>query len=97
MSKKARREEENDRFIGGMRNPGRAVERLSRVPQVGMDVSRIWDRFIADFPRALDLAKNYGSEGNRPDMEIEMMWKSALKQFFQTRSFTDIILKDVQV
>ena len=77
-----------------MRNPGRAVERLSRVRQVGMDVSRIWDRFIADFPKALDIAKNYGSDGNKPDMEVEMMWKSALKQFFQTRSFTDIILKD---
>ena len=59
-----------------------------------MDVSRIWDRFIMDFPRALDIAKNYGSGGNKPDMEIEMMWKSALKQFFQTRSFTDIVLKD---
>ena len=94
VSNKAKREEENNRFIGGMRNPGRAVERLSRARQVGMDVSRIWDRFIADFPRALDIAKNYSSEGNRPDMEIEMMWKSALKQFFQTRSFTDIILKD---
>ena len=93
-SKKARREEENDRFIGGMRNPGRAVERLSRVQQVGMDVSRIWDRFIMDFPKALDIAKKYGSEGNGPDMEIEMMWKAALKQFFQTRAFTDITLKD---
>ena len=94
MSKKARREEENDRFIGGMRNPGRAVERLSRVRQVGMDVSRIWDRFIHDYPKALDVAKNYGSEANRPDMEIEMMWKGALKMFFQTRAFPDIILKD---
>ena len=92
MSKKARREEENDRFIGGVRNPGRAVERLSRVQQVGMDVSRIWDRFIHDYPKALDVAKNYGSEANRPDMEIEMMWKGALKMFFQTRAFTDIIL-----
>ena len=40
MSKKARREE-NERYIGGMRNPGRAVEKLSKMRQVGMDVSRI--------------------------------------------------------
>ena len=58
MSKKARREEENERYIGGMRNPGRAVEKLSRVRQVGMDVSRIWDRFLRDYPEALDIAKN---------------------------------------
>ena len=30
-SKKARREEENERYIGGMRNPGRAVEKLSKL------------------------------------------------------------------
>ena len=52
MSKKARREEENDRFIGGMRNPGRAVERLSRVRQVGMDVSRKGAHQV--FPKELD-------------------------------------------
>ena len=85
MSKKARREEENERFIGGMRNPGRAVEKLSRMRQVGMDVSRIWDRFLRDYPEALDVAKNYSSGGNRPNMEVEMAWKAALKQFFQTR------------
>ena len=94
MSKKARREEENERYIGGMRNPGRAVEKLSVLRRVGMDVGRIWDRFIEDYPEALEVAKNYSSQGNRPNMEVEMAWKGALKQFFQTRAFTDIVLKD---
>ena len=93
-SKKARREEENERHIGGRRNPGRAVEKLSKVRQVGMDVSRIWDRFLLDYPEALDVAKNYGAEGNRPSVEVEMAWKGCLKQFFQTRTFTDIALRD---
>ena len=57
-----------------------------------MDVGRIWDCFIEDYPEALEVAKNYSSQGNRPNME--MAWKGALKQFFQTRAFTDIILKD---
>ena len=78
-----------------MRNPGRAVERLSKVRQVGVDVSRIWDRFLRDYPEALDVAKNYdGAEGNRPNMEVEMAWKGCLKQFFQTRMFADVVLKD---
>ena len=94
MSKKARREEENERYIGGMRNPGRAVERLSKMRQVGMDVSRIWDRFIMGYPEALDVAKNYGMDGSRPNMEVEMAWKGSLKQFFQTRTFQDVVLKD---
>lgn len=73
MSKKARREEKNERFIGGMRNPGRALEKLSRLRQVGADVARIWDRFIADYPKALDIARNYGSADCRPDMDVEMI------------------------
>ena len=59
-----------------------------------MDVSRIWDRFIAGYPEALDVAKNYGVAGCRPSMEVEMAWKGALKQFFQTRTFQDVALKD---
>eukprot|EP00913_Durusdinium_trenchii_P012052 g11322.t1 len=47
-----------------------------------------------DYPEALEVAKNYSSQGNRPNMEVEMAWKGALKQFFQTRAFTDIVLKD---
>ena len=46
-----------------------------------------------NYPEALDVAKNYGMDSNRPSMEVEMAWKGALKQFFQTRTFQDVVLR----
>ena len=59
MSKKQRKEKENDFFLGGMRNPDIAVSKLHMVTSVGMDISRAWNRFIQDNPKALGISKTY--------------------------------------
>ena len=59
-SKKARREGENQHFIGGMRNPAKAVSRLTKVLETGKDIST---------------AKGYGGQTCELNDEVLGEWR----------------------
>ena len=86
ISKKLLREEENERSLGGMRNPWKAVRRLSKVAEVGRDIARLWRRFALRHPQALNLARAYGSPECKPDDEITMAWRRDLKTLLKANS-----------
>lgn len=45
-TKKARRNFENQYFVGGMRNPSISVKRLGLVKEAGQDILRLWNAFL---------------------------------------------------
>ena len=85
VSKKARREEENTRAIGGMRNPYSSVFRLGKVAEVGRDIARLWRRFAREHPEAMEVAKTYGSKDCQPDKDIAAAWKEELKLLLKVK------------
>ena len=86
ISKKLLREVENERSLGGVRNPWKAVRRLSKVAEVGRDIARLWRRFALRHPQALNLARAYGSPECKPDDEITMAWRRDLKTLLKANS-----------
>eukprot|EP00435_Cladocopium_sp_Y103_P017963 s5122_g4.t1 len=55
-SKRARREEENRAYLGGMRNPKLALRKLTVLKEAGQDIHRLWTNFVKDMPEALEVA-----------------------------------------
>ena len=45
-SKKKRREEEDMHYVGGIRNPAKAVSRLTKLAEAGKDIRRLWTRLL---------------------------------------------------
>ena len=93
-SKKQRKEKENEFYLGGMRNPEMAVAKLFRVKQVGADISRAWSHFILKYPKALELAVEYGGENAEPDLEIAGEWQKHLGKILKVKEFEDIVMKE---
>lgn len=49
-----RREEENFFYIGGMRNPHRALKKMSILQDAGNDMVRLWNGLAKDLPQAME-------------------------------------------
>jgi hypothetical protein len=94
MSKKQRKEKENEFYLGGMRNPDVAVSKLHMVASVGMDISRAWNRFIKDNPKALDIASTYGGPDCKPDLETANNWRATLEKMLKAKEFEDVIIRE---
>ena len=93
-SKKARREAENEAYIGGMRNPGMSVAKLPRLRAAGKDVARLWDRFIVEHPHALQVAKDYGAADCALDQDVLKEWKAKLAELLKAKDFLDVKMRD---
>ena len=94
ISKKTAREMDNERAIGGMRNPHSALKRLTKVAEVGKDIARLWRRFAVNNPKVLEVAKAYGSQKCGPDEEIARRWKEELREFLKVTTSKEIVLKE---
>ena len=73
-SKKARREFQNQYFVGGMRNPAISVRRLGIVKEAGQDILRLWNTFLRDNPVVLEAARAYGSDRCQLDERAAIDW-----------------------
>ena len=89
-----RKEKENEFYLGGMRNPDVSVSKLHMVASVGMDISRAWNRFIKDNPKALDIAVTYGGPDCKPDLETANNWRAALEKMLKAKEFEDVIIRE---
>ena len=83
VSKKRRREDENEFFIGGMRNPASALARMAILSEAGQDVARLWRDFVRRHPEALQAARTYGSERCEIDEVIHGEWDSRFKKLIK--------------
>jgi hypothetical protein len=93
-SKKARKEKENDFFLGGMRNPDLAVRKMHMVRTVGADISRAWNYFLEEHPKALEIAENYGGGNCAPDPEVGEAWTKTLEKLLKAKEFDDVVMKE---
>ena len=94
VSKKAKKEKENDFFLGGMRNPDLAVKKMHMVRTVGADISRAWKHFLAQHPKAIEIAENYGGGNCAPDTEVGEVWTRTLEKLLKAKDFDDIVMKE---
>ena len=92
-SKKARRERENDHFVGGTRNPAKAVARLHVLCETGKDIRRLWTRFVKDHPKVMETASNYGGEHCELDMDALEAWRTEIERFLEVKEFDDVVLR----
>ena len=83
-AKKARREEENKHFLGGMRNPGKAVAKLTRLQEVGREIRDVW----------IDFVKDYGSEHCELDKRVQKEWMFCLEGILRMEEFEDAVLRE---
>ena len=80
-SKKQIRELENKNSLGGMRDPRRAVDRLTQVRRTGEELAEMWKQFTEEFPEALVTAQLYGSAVCKPIDEVTIAWRRKLSSY----------------
>ena len=93
-SKRARKELQNEFALGGMRNPEFAVSKMFKLKEVGSDISRAWNHFIARHPKALEVARDYGGGDCQPDLEVASIWEQHLRKLLKAKPFEDIVMKE---
>ena len=72
--------------MGGMRNPWIAVKRLSKVAEVGWDLSRLWRRFAKEYCEVLWAAKEYGGNACKLEPDLVEAWKGEMKDLLRGRA-----------
>ena len=82
-TKKARKDFQNQYFVGGMRNPSMAVKRLGLVKEAGQDILRLWNAFLKENPAALEAARSYGSDRCCLDDRVAKDWTLRLGRLLQ--------------
>ena len=80
---KARKEfPQNLAFVGGMRNPSKAVESLPTVQSLGRRVHQRWKDFTLEYPEVLFTAETYGTAKCKVEVRAVEAWAEALKDMF---------------
>ena len=93
-SKKAKREVENEMYLGGMRNPSRAVMMRPRLTIAGKEIIEAWRGFVSVHPEALEVAKTYGSEVCKLDEKVTEEWIKVLERVMQAEEVEDKTVRD---
>ena len=94
-SKRAIKEKENEFFLGGMRNPDLTVAKMHLVRSVGADISRAWNHFLEEHPRAVDIAEKYGGANcEPPDPYLGYAWMKVLENILKAKDFKDVVVKE---
>eukprot|EP00435_Cladocopium_sp_Y103_P050091 s2029_g15.t1 len=91
-TKKARREFQNQYYVGGMRSPAAAVKRLGILRQAGQDIWRL-RAFLKEHPAALEAARNYGTERCRLDETVAAAWMLQLGKMRKVEPSAAVKLK----
>lgn len=76
-----------------MRNPAKAVSRLSKLADAGRDVRRLWTRFVAEHPQALRTAEDYGGENCQLDTDVLKAWTERIEHFLKVKDFEEVVLR----
>ena len=65
-------------YLGGMRDPHRAVVKLPTLQSLGTKMWERWQRFRSAHPKALEVAEGYGTEDCKFNEEIVDLWRAEL-------------------
>ena len=86
VSNKVLREEENRRFVGGMRSPARAVQRVPGLRAAGAEVRRVFAPFLADHAGVRDMVVKFGSKDfDGPPADVLDGWKKVFQRVLGAR------------
>lgn len=92
-TKKARKEFQNQYFVGGMRSPAISVKRLGLVKEAGQDILRLWNAFLRENPVALDAARSYSTEPCCLDDRAAKEWSLQLGRLLKVEVEPAVKLK----
>eukprot|EP00435_Cladocopium_sp_Y103_P043740 s1013_g12.t1 len=92
-SKRARREEENRAYLGGMRNPKLALRKLTVLKEAGQDIYRLWTNFVKDMPKALEVARSYGTDRCTLSEDVLREWSTRLGSLLRVEDEPKVSLK----
>ena len=90
-TKKEMKQKEDEVYLGGMRNPKKAVEKLWKMRDAGNEIRKAWENAVASSPDYLTLGREYGSERAHYDEDLLARWKevfSAVVGFERTEGIT---------
>ena len=93
-SKKTKREEENEFYLGGMRNPAIAVSRMYKLRETGSHMRKMWEIFAERFPEAREVGERYGSTEAKINPDILKFWKGELHVALRVPRSEGITLKE---
>ena len=94
-SKREIREKENYNAIGGMRNPMRTLERLTKVREFGMKMVHWWVTFVQKYPEAMVTAQLYGSPVCKPLDAVTDAWRKVLRERMEVEETKqDLVMKE---
>ena len=79
-------------YVGGLRNPHRAVQNLPTVQSLGLRLRGAWDRFAKDNPGVCKVAELYGTKDCELDEGLVRRWKEELKRLFGAKGEPSIRL-----
>ena len=79
-SKKEYKAKEDEVYLGGMRNPRKAVERLWKMRDAGGKVRRAWEEMVKRNPGFLELGHRYGAEDAGYDETLADLWKDKFSE-----------------
>ena len=65
-------------YLGGMRDPHRAVVKLPTLQNLGTKMWERWQRFRTTHPKALEVAESYGTEVCEFNEEVVDLWRAEL-------------------
>ena len=79
IPKKEVKDRQDDFFLGGMRNPARAVSKMHRLSKTGMVIRRAWEKFW-DWREvdAIKLAEDYGTQEAKFDENVLTDWREEI-------------------
>lgn len=80
------KEEEQEGYVGGMRNPYRAVLTNSTMKSLGIRIRAAWETFVKRRPEALQVAETYGTPHCQFNDKLVTEWKENLKRLVGARA-----------
>ena len=80
-SKKANREDQNERALGGLRNPWKAVDKIPGLRTIGESMRKAFDRVVGKFPSVLRLADHFGTPDiKEPDEAVLDFYRAEIRK-----------------
>ena len=95
-TKKARKEFQNQYFVGGMRNPAISVKSMGLVKEAGQDILHLWNAFLKEHPAALDAARSYGTDRCKLDDRVATEWTLRLGRLLKVEPQAAVKLKGIE-
>ena len=93
-TKKELKAKEDEVYLGGMRNPRRAVDKMWKLRDAGGKVREVWKQMVNAHPECLDLGRRYGSEDAKFNDRLASDWKELLVEIVGLRKSEGVTLQD---